>query len=468
MKKLSDYLKEYVDSDYYPLHMPGHKRNPEMFNDNEVLSDFLRYDLTEIKDFDNLHEANGIIKDAQQNAAFAYGSRSTYFLINGSTSGILSAISAVSYLGDTIIMARNSHKSAYNAAYVNRLNIAFVYPELINDFEINGPVSLKEIKSAIDQVKSSLHKACGIFITSPTYDGIVSDIEGIVELAHSENIPVIVDEAHGAHFGFNDHFPKSAINALADIVIQSVHKTLPAPTQTAIIHNNSDIISDERLQRYLKIYQSSSPSYVLMAGIDNAVRYMQKNGNNKLDDVYHFRKSIESQIKDFKHIKIYENNEPGKLVISVKDTSINGYELADILREEYHIEVEMSSLNYVLGMLTIGDTLEGVNRLINALKAIDSQIEDIKGAPSINMLIKSEAAMPIYKAYDMESYERDLYEAVDNIAADIVCLYPPGIPIIIPGEKYSTEHIQLINECLDKGYEVLGVSNNKVKVIWEN
>ena len=254
---LLEKLEEYSQSDYYPLHMPGHKRNISHFGDP------FRLDITEIDGFDNLHHAEGVLLEAQQRAAALYGAEESFYLINGSTCGILAAISACTKRGGRILMGRNCHKAAYHGVFLNGLKAAYLYPETDFVRGINGAVTPETVRKALREQHPE-----AVFLTSPTYDGVVSDIRSIAEIVHKAGAILIVDEAHGAHFAMSPYFPESALSCGADLVINSLHKTMPSLTQTALLHVQGKRVDRERLKMYLGIYQSSSPSYVLMAGMD--------------------------------------------------------------------------------------------------------------------------------------------------------------------------------------------------------
>ena len=275
-KTLFTLLREYGESDFYPYHMPGHKRKGQGDFDERILG----IDITEIDGFDNLHQPNGILLDCQRRAAGLYGSDESFFLINGSTCGILSAISAALPVGGHILMARGSHKSAYHAAYLRKLKITYIYSDINEKFDICEAVSAADIEKLLDENTD----IGAVYIVSPTYEGRIADVGAIAETVHKRGIPLIVDEAHGAHLGFADGFAKNSCQLKADIVIHSVHKTLPAMTQTALLHVNGGIVDRDKLRRFLHIYQSSSPSYILMAGIDNAMQMIENEGRKLFAD----------------------------------------------------------------------------------------------------------------------------------------------------------------------------------------
>ena len=238
-------LVKYSDSDYYPFHMPGHKRNTDII---DMISPY-KIDITEIENFDNLHNANDVIKSLMNRIAKMYGSKRSYILVNGSTCGIMAAISSVVKMGDEIALARNCHKSVYNAVYINKLKCNYIVPK-VNEYGIFGQIEIEDV----EEIFNRNPKVKVVVITSPTYEGIVSDIEGIAKYVHKKGGILIVDEAHGAHFKFDNYFPNSAVESGADIVIESIHKTLPAMTQTSILHICSENIDEKKVERFLSIY----------------------------------------------------------------------------------------------------------------------------------------------------------------------------------------------------------------------
>lgn len=498
-RSLIDMLKEYGESDYYPFHMPGHKRSKE----SGPLAPIYQNDITEIDGFDNLHQPEGILLEAQKRAASLYSAEETYFLINGSTAGILCAISAVADRGNKLVIARNCHKAVYHAAFLNGLDLEYVYPSMWEEFGVLNGISAHDVETVFDEIvtreaiiKEDLeHIVAAVVITSPTYDGIISDIGEIVKLAHAYGIPVIVDQAHGAHFGFHPAFPKSAVAQQADFVIQSVHKTLPAPTQTAVLHYNSRLTDSNLLKKYLGIYQSSSPSYLLMAGIDSCMDILQKEGRERLEILLKCRDAFSSQTKDLKKIKILpsmrENNsnensewenhfaDPGKLIISVKGSGFTGQQLYDILLKQYHLQMEMSGVDYVVAILSMMDREEGFIRLANALIEIDALMEnrcERESFTAINNLcsnknFKAEKIFSLTKAFKASFEEILIEEAVGMAVSDFVNLYPPGIPLLVPGECLTRESVSLIKMYLHNGYNVQGVITDtlshdiKIKVV---
>jgi len=459
---LYDKLVKYAQSDFYPYHMPGHKRQPlEGFSEH-----LTELDITEIEDFDNLHHAEGIILQAQQTVAEAYGVEESFFLVNGSTSGILSAVSAAVPFGGHLLISRNCHKSVFHAAYLRHLQLSYVYPKINQEFDICEAVTPDQVEEML-QCNTDIQ---AVLIVSPTYEGRIADVSGIAEVVHRRGIPLIVDEAHGAHLGFSEGFAKNSGRLGADLVINSVHKTLPAMTQTALLHCNGNLVSRDKLKRFLNIYQSSSPSYILMASIEQAVQTAAERGEMFQNFREEWMRMLQ-QLKKLQCIKIPAEatggnaQDVGKLVISTKGTDMSGKQLADMLRNRYHLEMEMACETYVLAMFTIGDSREGFTRLTEALEEIDrdlcrkNKVGTGAFTETVEMMsyIDVTPDIPFFQAWDREKEFVNLYSSKGRLAGEFIHLYPPGTPIVVPGECITEEVINRINSCLKAGLEVQGV-----------
>lgn len=465
MEHLYKKLSEYSNTDSYPLHMPGHKRQGMFLPDDDILGKISAIDITEIDGFDNLHEADSVIKDMQDAAAKIYGSEKTYVLINGSTGGLLSAVSAVSGLGDTLLIGRNCHKSVYNAAFLNGFNLEYIYPKINEEYGFCEAISEADVQDAVERTVAKGKKIAAVVITTVTYEGMVSNTEAIGKLVHAYNIPLIADEAHGAHLGLFDGYPNNSVK-YADMVIHSLHKTLPSFTQTALIHHNSNIVSSDILERYLKIYQTSSPSYILMASVDRCIEFLSSCEGEEFRKLLTFKSKLKNELQVLQALKYCVYTEPCKIVISTRNTIISGVELADILRREYHIEVEMASLEYIIGIITICDTEEGMQRFINAIKEIDAKIEKAEAkSSSIAESVIPQKALSLTDAYKSEYFYKNIDDVADCISADYVILYPPGSPIIVPGEVYNKDIVTNIKRYKEMGLNVQGLEGNKVRIV---
>ena len=457
---LFDKLNQYAREDYYPWHMPGHKRNLEL------MKNFNPYaiDITEIDGFDNLHDAEDIILDSMNRAARLYHSKHTFYLVNGSTSGILTGISGCTNKGDKILMARNCHKAAYHAVLLNELEPIYLYPQYDDKKGIQCGYSAKYIEEMlIKHPDASL-----IVLTSPTYEGVVSEIEDICKLAHKQNIPVLLDEAHGAHFTFHKMFPTSAVELGADVVIQSVHKTLPAFTQTALLHVNSKLVDLDQIRTYCSIYQTSSPSYVLMAGIDQCVDIIEKKGTELFDNLIANLQNFYRETGSLKHLKVidYEGRDLSKIVVSTKETNMTGTELYDILLTDYKLQMEMAEADYVLAIATVGDTREGFERLVNALKRIDATLERKEELSRVSYEpVAAEVVMLQHEAFLCKKEQCLLEESENKIAGSFINLYPPGIPILAPGERITREILEHIRAYMAAGLSIKGLIDKKYVLV---
>ena len=376
MEKLYKKLERYGQSDYYPFHMPGHKRNPD-----SVRGDFpFERDITEIEGFDNLHHPEDILLEAQQNVSKLYGTKESYYSVNGSTAALLAAVSAAVPRKGQILVARNCHKAVYHAMYLRELKPTYIYPQMDMKWWINGGI----FPDKVERCLAENPEIKAVLITSPTYDGVVSDVKAIAEITHKYEIPLIVDEAHGAHFHFSNYFPTSAVELGADLVIQSFHKTLPAMTQTAILHNCSDRVDGRLIRRFMGIYQTSSPSYILMASIDACIDTMTAEGHEMFREFTKMLERTRKRLSPCRYICLADpekdvngvfDYDRSKLIFSTVKSTLTGAQLYDILLERYHIQMEMESETYALALAAVGDREEGFERLCQAIEEIDREEE---------------------------------------------------------------------------------------------
>ena len=480
MERLYRALEIYSQEDYYPFHMPGHKRNPDTVNTDLPFD----RDITEIDGFDNLHHPEGILKKAQETAASVYDTKECYYSVNGSTAALLAAVSATVPRNGQILVARNCHKAVYHALYLRNLIPTYVYPQMDQKWWINGGISPDKVERAL--AENPEIKA--VLLTSPTYDGVVSDIEKIAEIVHRYEIPLIVDEAHGAHFHFSNYFPTSAAELGADLVIQSFHKTLPSMTQTAVLHNCSDRVDSRLIRRFMGIYQSSSPSYILMASMDACMEKMSSDGNEMFREFTKILEKARRRLSECKYIRLVSpeigtagvfDYDRSKLLFSTRYASMTGSELAQILLEKYHIQVEMETEHYVLALAAVGDSEEGFERLCQAIEEIDQEeaqkkkekreAEEPKAGRTAYTSLSQ--FMSITEAMESESEIRKLEESVGRISAEFGYLYPPGIPLIVPGEQITGQFIRNMRIYMEEGLYLQGLedyTNETIRVVAQN
>lgn len=374
---LYEKIKEYAESGVYPMHMPGHKRN------TALLPPGIPYgaDITEISGFDDLHDPRGVLRDTAELAAELYGSDKAFLLINGSTVGILAAVGAHAGRGETVLIAGKCHRSVYNAAELFGLKTVNIEPDI--DEASGIPCSIDP--SVIESVLEKNRDVKAVFVTSPTYEGVISDISSIACIAHNRGIPLLVDEAHGAHLGFSKLFPGEAVKAGADVTVMSLHKTLPALTQCSLLHVRGGIASAEKTAGLLSTLQTSSPSYVLLASIDRCLRILAADKDRLFRDYERELGMFDGAIASLKRLFVLCHGsdrphpgffafDPGKLVICTKNTAMSGETLADTLRVEYKIEPELARPGCVVAMTSVCDRNEGFTRLANALLSIDGSL----------------------------------------------------------------------------------------------
>ena len=489
-------LAAYARSDMYPFHMPGHKRRtgPEESFMNSCTDSFTNpfaVDITEIEGFDNLHHPEGILKDSMKWAADVYGADQTYYLINGSTGGILAAVCGSVPRGGRILVSRNCHKSVYHGICLNQLKTSYVYPQEIEGLGIQGGITAEDV----DRMLNRYMDTQAVLIVCPTYDGIVSDIEAIARIVHRAGLPLIVDEANGAHFRYDAMVPVSALDLGADVVIQSVHKTLPSLTQTALLHikcNRPDggcYADRERIDRYIHMVQSSSPSYVLMASIENSIYQMEQTDMAPYGKQLH---KLRRRLGQMRHLRLADTGLIGqagirdldisKIVVSTRGTCLypaedgltgfTGAQLDDILRREYHLEMEMCGADYVTAITTVMDSGEGLERLGDALTRIDSQLTDAgykpdgrSGNQKSVYSMRCDTAMSMGEAMEEKMASVGLEDSAGCISGEFVYIYPPGIPIVAPGEWISRPILEVILEYRDKGLPVQGPADQSLRTI---
>lgn len=465
---LYEKLNQYAQSDYYAFHMPGHKRNANFMDEKLPYA----IDITEIEGFDDLHHCSGILKEAQKRAADVYGAEETYFLINGSTVGILSALAGCTSRGDEVLIARNCHKSVYHAVEMFGLRPVYVYPKKLQneDSILSGYVDTDDVQNQLKYHP----RIRAVMIVSPSYDGVVSDIKKIAEIVHQYGIPLIVDEAHGAHFGFHDYFPENANRLGADIVIHSVHKTLPSLTQTALLHINGMRVNRRKVKHYLQMLQSSSPSYVLMAGIDSCIHMLETRRSEVFEAYVDKLNVLRKELHKMKNLKLCESlsYDRSKIVVTSERTRITSRELSEKLLTKYHLQMEMTAGNYILAMTSVADTMEGMLRLQNALLEIDKQTERCQ--ESNRVLDGMPKTDQIYLPCECREIRQEeckylrFEECEGKISLEYAYLYPPGSPIIVPGERISQEASNMLCQYRDMGFTIEGTEEENKIGVWIN
>lgn len=415
----------------YPFHMPGHKRN------YKYLKNYAPLDVTEIETTDNLHSPLGAIKSALDNTTRVFGSKKTFYITGGSTTAIFAAIKSVTKKGDQIIIARNCHKSVWSAAEVLNLKTDYVCPKINLNLGVFGEVAPESIEKLLSEKPYS-----AVVITSPTYEGIVSDISSIAKIVHKFGAVLIVDAAHGAHLGFSEDFPKSARHLDADIVIESAHKTLPCLTGSAMLHICSDSIDETRVSEAISTFMTSSPPYPIIYSLDDMTHLLDKKGAKLFKNYSALLDNFYKRCESLKNLFLFKGEEAfsfdkGKILILTKKANINGFKLKEMLLKK-KIATEMAENELCLCMTSIADTKKGFDKLFSALKKIDKTLLTEEKETKVSYSLPRREIYP-YEAKGKESVYIIPSESEGKIASEYIFAYPPGCPIIAPGEIITKE-----------------------------
>lgn len=459
---LLERLMQYAKNPPYPFHMPGHKGGKK----GAFVNPF-SFDITEIEGFDNLHHPEGILLEAQKKCAKTFGAEESFFMVNGSTGGMIAAILSVCQKDDKVLIARNCHKSVYSGLTFSGAVPVYVMPEWIEQYGIFGGISPEKIEKAFEKEKTM--KA--VVITSPTYEGFVSDVEKIAEIVHKNNAVLIVDEAHGAHMGFSNYFPKTALRCHADIVVQSMHKTLPALTQTALLHVQGQRADRQKLKQTLAMVQTSSPSYIFMASMDRCRELLDDEGKSLFQFYVSYLKEFRKQIERLKNTfligteikKKYEifDIDLGKLVFV--NEYLSGQQMQTELLKNYHIQLEMSGFYHALAMTSIADTKEGFFMLQEALEKIEHsiQLKERLEKKQISFFIPQMKYTP-FEAFSKQKEACILENSAGKICAQSIVAYPPGIPIVVAGEVITNELLCLMKQYQKEKICLMGIDERNI------
>jgi arginine decarboxylase len=458
-------LSGYLGEENIPFHMPGHKNGriiPE-----EIIKNLLKFDLTELPGLDNLHFPEGIIKEAQREGAKAVGAKETFFLVNGSTAGILASILSVVGVGDKIIVGRDCHRSVIHGLTLAGGIPVYVKPYFLKNFGISGCVDVEGVQKAILEHAD----AKAVLITRPTYYGVCADIKKIRALAREKDMVLIVDEAHGAHFPYSSRLPKSAIEEGADLVVQSAHKTLPSLTQTAYLHLNGDRVDRERIIYNLSMIQSTSPSYLFLLFLDFARAYMENEGKLGLDHVITLSESFRETFKEANCLEVLKDQdlkEGGldftRLTINLSQAGSTGYEFEKILREEHHVHIEMSDPQNIVCIATVADGEAQFNKLQLAIiesvkKHFSTKIKKYH-YENFDFEIPQWAVTPREVSYLPYEFV-ELKNSVGRISKYPITPYPPGIPYLCPGEIISKEMVESLMAIKAYGVKIDGLKDGQ-------
>jgi arginine decarboxylase len=468
-------LVEHARRNPVQFHIPGHKKGRGMAAEfREFIGEnALSIDLINISPLDDLHNPRGIIKEAQALAAEAFGARYSFFTVQGTSGAIMTMVMATCRPGDKILVPRNVHKSVLSAMILCGAHPIFMHPEIDENIGIAHGVSLTTVKNMLEwhpDVKA-------VLVINPTYYGISADLQGIVEAAHAKGVPVLVDEAHGVHIHFHESLPVSAMQAGADMAATSVHKLGGSLTQSSILNVQGDLVDPNHVQSILSMLTTTSTSYLLLASLDVARKHLAIHGRELIDRAIRLATEARRQINEIEGLYCFGDEiirdsatfayDPMKLTICVKDLGITGYDVEMMLREEWNIEVELSDLYNILCIVSFGDTEKEVQLLVDALRAIASRFRHQPDRPVVRVIIPSMPllAMSPREAFYAETERIRLDDAVGRIFAEMVMVYPPGIPILLPGEIVTEDNIQYIREYQEAGLPVQGPDDPEIEYV---
>lgn len=457
---LFDKLKRHAEQNPVSFHVPGHKYGELITGEiQSYYKEFLRLDVTEISGLDDLHSPEGVIKEAEELLAQLYRVKKSFFLVNGSTVGNLAMIMAAVKENDTVLVQRNCHKSILNGINLVKANPIFLGPVFDEDWGVAGGVSESIVRQAIEMYPH----AKALILTYPNYYGMVNELEEIIKVAHCHRIPVLIDEAHGAHFIGGEYFPPSAVELKADIVVQSAHKTLPAMTMGAYLHFNSHLLSAVNVSTFLRILQSSSPSYPIMASLDIARNYLATFTDKDADSLQWKVAEFRNELQQLKGVRVLaykgEVGDPLKITIQ-STTSLSGYDLQKIF-ESKGIYTEMADpFNVVLVFPLLKYQMEYpikeiITRLQTVLESVAYNEKERKKASYFKPDI-SRLALNAGKQASLEKVDIPMEDAAGKVCAQVIIPYPPGIPLLFPGEIISEEAIEQIRLLRASGAKFQG------------
>lgn len=453
-----DALKNLMEENSVSFHMPGHKGKSTLIN----WGDYIPYiDTTEVEGMDNLLEPRGIIQDSQDHAAEVFGAKATYYAVNGSTGSIYIALATITKPGDKVLIQRNCHKAVYNALVLNRIQPVYIYP----NYNENHNVLTGLFPEDIDGALSADPEIKAVVITYPNYYGVCSDLKSIVDIVHKHNRILMVDEAHGPHMTFSDKLPISALEAGADIVIHSTHKTLPSFTQTSMIHVGTDRIDLNKLRDRYQLYTTTSPSYLFTLSNELAVAYMDsQEGRERLDKSLSKIDEVIERLNKIPRVEVFTGDPDDETIYSKDKTKIlinidgiRGSMVKKKLRTDYNIRLEMADFYYALILTSLMNDDEEFERVIAAIEDLAKK-EPYEEINWVNVKMPTpKIIMRPADAYYGKKELIKLKDAIGRVSAAPIIPYPPGIPLIVPGEEITQEIYEHCLFLMDNGIEIVGL-----------
>lgn len=468
-------LRRHADRNPVQFHIPGHKKGAG--TDEEFRSfigdNALSIDLINIAPLDDLHQPTGVIEEAQKLAADAFGADHTFFSVQGTSGAIMAMILSVCAPGDKIIVPRNVHKSVMSAIIFAGARPVFISPARDANLGIDHGITTRAVRRALQRHPD----AKAVMVINPTYYGICADLKEIVDLVHSYNIPVLVDEAHGVLIHFHDQLPTSAMQAGADMAATSVHKLGGSMTQSSVLNVRQGRVNPQRVKTIISMLTTTSTSYILLSSLDTSRRNLALNGYrlaeqaielsqyarieiNKIPGLYCFGEEILGSEATYDY-------DPTKITVHVRHLGITGYEVENWLRDHYNLEVEMSDMYNILCLVTTGDDRDTIITLLEALRELSQQYYQKNAAKELIIKIPEipQLSLTPRDAFYAETEVIPFKESAGRIIAEFIYVYPPGIPILLPGEVISQKNIEYIVEHVEVGLPVKGPEDRSIEFV---
>lgn len=475
---LLEALRKAANRPHAPFYTPGHKRGrgisqplAELFGEKVFAAD-----LPELPEIGNLFAPEAAIAQAQELAAAAFGATKTWFLVNGSTAGIIAAILATCRSGKKIILPRNIHTSAISGLILSGAIPIFINPKYNPDWDIASSITTASVTAALENHPD----AKAVMMVSPTYQGICGDVAGIAEIAHQKNIPLLVDEAHGPHFAFHSQLPTPALLAGADLAVQSIHKVLGAMTQASMLHiRENNRLDTNQLAGVLGLLQSSSPSYLLLASLDAARQQMAVDGTRLMSQTLELATDARNRISQIPGLSVLEifngglaELDPTRLTVKVSDLGLSGYEADEILDTELEVTCELPSLKNLTFIISLGNTAADIDRLVEGLTVLaNTSQKDLPRKIAVTTdFYQPEFSPPTIPVSPREAFfavkeSLPVEECVGRVSGESVCPYPPGIPVLMPGEAIASESVEFLQQVIARGGIITGCSDPSLKTL---
>ena len=466
---IAEAMRKYSEDGALAFHTPGHKQGlgAHSLLKELITTEGLRREVSLMEELDDLHDPHTCIKEAQELAAELWNADEAFFMVNGTTSAVQAMIMATLKPNDLVLVPRNAHRCVMSGLILSGARPIYLTPEFDSEFGISLNLSVETIKAAIEKYPH----AKALIIVSPNYYGVAADLKTIAKLLHERNMLLLVDEAHGAHLRFSDKLPISAIDAGADLAAQSTHKLLGSLTQTSMLMMKSKLVDTECVKRIVSLLQSTSPNYLLLASLDIARLQMQELGAESIERAINLSQHLRSEINHIDGLKTLDRVDGfdldlTKVTVNVSGLGITGIEAEQIIRYRYKIQCELSDTNNLLFLITFADNFDIINKLIYELNKIQKYKKLYAKSDNLEMYIpNSESKLTPREALYSATTSINLHAAINKICAEEVTFYPPGIPILQPGELITSEIIEYIESNKNIGRRLIGATDTSLNTI---